>query len=251
MKVRTIALGVLFAAATLVPALAQSVRIAHPQLGVIISDQGGQTVGEVADILRAVATYEKIDLVFVPLTKNTAETLEGGDADAVAPYLATSADLQKYDFTKTLMTSGGGLYVRAPNTAPSDVGTLAGKTVVTPSFGPFVSYIRKNFPNVKVVVAGSYQESLDRVLAGEADAAALNVQEASSVIARSYAGKISVPAAPFLSESLVLAVLKGQHPELIQRVNDGLAAIRVDGTMAKIEAKWNPQPRGATGPNTK
>ncbi len=167
---------------------------------------------------------------------------------SVSPYLATSAGLQKYDFTETLMTSGGGLFVRAPNAAPADLGSLAGKTVVTPSFGPFVSYIRENFPNVKVVAAASYQESLDRVLAGQADAAALNIQEGSSVVARSYAGKISVPATPFLRESLVLAILKGQQPELIRRVNAGLAAIRLDGTMAKIEAKWTAQARGATGP---
>lgn len=248
MDVRTTLLGALMAASTLVPALAQSVRIAHPQLGVIISDQGGQTVGEVADILRAIAAREGIDVVFVPLTENTAETLQSGAADAVAPYLATSAGLQKYDFTETLMTSGGGLFVRAPNAAPADLGSLAGKTVVTPSFGPFVSYIHENFPNVKVIAAASYQESLDRVLAGQADAAALNIQEGSSVVTRSYAGKISVPATPFLHESLVLAVLKGQHPELIRRVNAGLAAIRLDGTIAKIEAKWNAQARGATGP---
>jgi polar amino acid transport system substrate-binding protein len=239
MDVRTIILGAVIAASTILPAWAQSVRIAHPQLSAIISDQGGQTVGEVADVLRAVASREGIDFEFVPLTKTTAETLQSGAADAVAPYLATSAGLQMYDFTETLMTSGGGLFVRAPNAAPVDLASLAGKTVVTPTFGPFVSYIRENFPNVKVVATASYQQSLDRVLSGEADAAALNIQEGSSVVTRSYAGKISVPTTPFLRESLVLAVLKGQHAELIRRVNAGLAAIRLDGTMAKIEAKWN------------
>jgi ABC-type amino acid transport substrate-binding protein len=67
-------------------------------------------------------------------------------------------------------------------------------------------------------------------------------------VTRSYTGKISVPTTPFLRESLVLAVLKGRQPELIRRVNAGIAAIRLDGTMAKIEAKWNAQARGATGP---
>ncbi len=239
MVLRVLLLGAGVAAvAALVPASAQSLRIAHPQLGVIISDQNGKTVGEVADILNAIAAREQITFTYVPLAATTAHTLESGAADAVAPFLATPEGSQRYDFTATLMTTGGGLFVRAGNAAPSDLRMLAGKTVVTPSFGPFVSYIHKNFPNVNVVTAASYEESLDRVLAGRADAAALNVAEGASVVARAYAGKIAQPAVAFVEESLVLAVLKGHKSELIGQVNAGLAAIRADGTLQRIEDKW-------------
>jgi polar amino acid transport system substrate-binding protein len=225
------------------PASAQSFRVAHPQLGVIISDQNGKTVGEVAEILNAVAARQQVAFTFVPLAGTTAQTLESGAADAVAPFLATPEASERYDFTATLMTTGGGLFVRAGATAPSDLRMLAGKTVVTPSFGPFVSYIHKNFPDVNVVTAASYEESLDRVLAGQADAAALNVAEGASVVARAYAGKVAEPTAAFMEESLVLAVLKGHQPELVRRVDAGLAAIRADGTLQRIEDKWARSPR--------
>lgn len=222
------------------PAIAQTVRVAHPQLGVIISDnKDGQTVGEAADILRAAAAKAHLEITFVPLSGSTEKTLESGDADAVAPYLETPDAKQTYDFTATLMTSGGGLFVRAPNTAPDNLQSLAGKTVVTPSFGPFVNYIEKNFPAVHVVASRSYQESLDFVVAGKADAAALNVQEGSNVVTESYAGKISVPSEPFLKEPLAMVVLKGRHADLIERINAGLAAIGADGTLQQIEAKWS------------
>ncbi len=239
MIVRTIVSSLAFAGLALMPASAQTVRVAHPQLGIIISDKDGTTVGEVADVLRAAADREQVKLIFVPMSGSTAQTLESGAADAVAPLLATPEGLQHYDFTETLVTSGGGLFVRAPNPAPSDLQSLAGKTVVTPSWGPFVGYIEKNFPNVRVVGVSSYQECLDRVLAGNADAAALNIQEGASVVSESYAGRISEPQAPFLRESLVLGVLKGRHADFIGRINAGLAAIRADGTLQRIFQEWS------------
>jgi len=39
--------------------------------------------------------------------------------------------------------------------------------------------------------------------------------------------------------TLGLAVTKGQHADLLKRMNDGLAAIRADGTLQRIEDKWN------------
>jgi ABC-type amino acid transport substrate-binding protein len=234
--------GVALGAAMLTPASAQTVRIAHPQLGVIISSANGETVGEVADILRAAAEREHLEITFVPIVGNSQKSLESGSADAVAPYLATPQGSRVYDFSTTLMTAGGGLFVRAPLAAPSDLQTLAGKTVATPSFGPFVKYIQANFPTVHVVSTASYQESLDRVLAGKADAAALNIQEGANVVSKSYAGKISVPTAAFLDEPLVLAVLKGRNADLVDRINAGIAAIRADGTLQAIEAKWTRRP---------
>jgi polar amino acid transport system substrate-binding protein len=165
--------------------------------------------------------------------------LESGAADAIASFLATPEGLKTYDFSDTLIVTGGGLFVPAPGPAPSDVASFAGKTIVTPGFGPFVSYFQKNFPNVRVVTAASYQESLDRVLSGQADAAALNIQEAQSVVSKSYAGKIAVPSTPFLSERLVLAVLKGTHKDFLTRLNAGLASIRADGTLQRIEDSWS------------
>lgn len=243
MRLRSALVAMVLVGATMMQASAQTIVVAHPQLGVIISvNKNGETVGEAADILRAAAARAHIEITFVPLSEPSEKMLASGAADAVAPYLETPQALERYDFTAPLMTSGGGLFVRAPNTAPGDFQSLAGKIVVTPSFGPFVSYIRKNYPGVHVVVSASYQESLDQVLAGRADAAALNVQEGASVVAQSYAGKIVVPLTPFLQETLALIVLKGRHADLVERINTGLAAIRADGTLQQIEAKWNASP---------
>jgi ABC-type amino acid transport substrate-binding protein len=221
------------------PCRADTVRVGHPTfLGPLMSVKNGKTTGLVASVLRAAAKRARLQIVFVPMSSGYNRALRSGAVDAVAPMLITSKVRNTYDFTEVLVVTQGGLFVRAPQDAPSDLAKLSGKTIVTPSFGPFVAYIRKQFPAVHVVPTSSYNESLDRVLAGSAYAAALNVEEGAATVAASYAGKISVPTTPFLKEPLGLAVAKGTHADLVRRLNEALAAMRSDGTLARIERDW-------------
>lgn len=240
MAIRIIALALAFSWLPRPPAEADTLRVAHPtQLKSLISVKDGKSVGLVADILCAAAAREGITILFVPMSSGVMDALANGTADAIAPMLITPKSQESYDFTEAFVITGGGLFVQAPKPAPSDLSTLSGKTVVTPSFGPFVTLIRKEFPNVKVVPTSSYQESLDLVVSGQADAAALNIQEGAETVAASYAGKITVPREMFVRELLGLAVAKGQHADLVRRLNKGLDAIRADGTLQKIESQWS------------
>ena len=87
-------------------------------------------------------------------------------------------------------------------------------------------------------MSDEYTASLDSVLSGQADAAALNIQEGARVVAASYAGKITVPTTMFVQLALGLAVTRGEHADLLKRLDAGLALIRADGTLQSIEAKW-------------
>ena len=223
-------------------AVAETVRVAHPLLAPFAYVQDGKTTGLVADILRAAAAREKIDLVFVPESPaQLTETLSNGTTDAIAPMPIGS---QKYDFTTAFVTTGGALFVRAPNPAPSGVADLSGKTVITPKDGPFIPFFAKKFPSVTVVPAAEaamsdeYAASLNAVVGGQADAAALNLHEGTRVVAASYAGKITVPTTMFVQFALALAVTKGTHADLLKRLDAGLALIRADGTLQSIEVKW-------------
>jgi polar amino acid transport system substrate-binding protein len=225
-----------------VAAAAEIVRVAHPLLPPFSYIQDGKTTGLVAEILRAAAARENIDLVFVPESPaQLAETLSNGTADAIAPMPIGS---QNYDFSTVLVTTGGALFVRAPTLAPAGVADFSGKTVITPRDGPFLPFFAKNFPSVTVVPAagaamsGEYAASLNAVVSGQADAAALNIQEGTRVVAASYAGKITVPTTMFEQFALALAVTKGSHASLVTRLDAGLARIRADGTLQSIEAKW-------------
>ncbi|HEY5095900.1 MAG TPA: transporter substrate-binding domain-containing protein [Candidatus Eremiobacteraceae bacterium] len=228
-----------------VPAAADTVRVAHPaQLAPFIYVQDGKTVGLAADILRAAATREGIAIVFVPESPaQLRTTLTDGTADAIAPAPIIPG---RYVFTSAFLVTGGGLFVRAPKPTPSGLTALSGNTVITPEAGPFVSFIKQNFPNVKVVstnkstsMTSEYLMSLDQVVRGQADAAALNIQEGAWVVAESFAHKITVPTRMFTQLSLGLAATGGRHADLLKRFDAGFAAIRADGTLRRIEAKWS------------
>ena len=214
----------------------ETIRVAHADLAAFITVKGDKTVGVVADILRAAAAREGIAIDFVALAGDAAAALANGSADAVAPTFVSASGNQAFDYSTAILTTGGGLFVRAPGPAPSDPTMLAGRTVATPVFGPYLGLFAKKFPSIKILKTSSYEESIEKVLNGQADAAALNIQDGADFVAQSYAGKIAVPTSMFVTTELVLAVAKGTHAGLLERIDAGLAAIRADGTLQRIEA---------------
>jgi ABC-type amino acid transport substrate-binding protein len=222
------------------PVTAETVRMSHQSdFAPFIYVRDGKSVGILVDIVEAAAARAHIKVVFVPVPlAQVAQTLTDGKADAIVPFGITPERQAGYDFSEPLIVTGGALFVKAPNAEPTGLGALDGKTVVSPQAGPFVVYLQKNAPRIHVVATSSYQESLDRVVSGEADAAALNLQVGSNVVAESYAGKITVPTRTFSQAPLAIAVAKGQHADLMRKLAAGLEAIRADGTLARIQAKW-------------
>jgi polar amino acid transport system substrate-binding protein len=157
-------------------AAAGKVRIAYNNLLPPFTEaKDGKAVGLVVDIVRAAAERAGVDIEFVPVPLDHMETaLSDGRAEAVIPVAASPERRERLDFSQMLLTTGGALFVRQPEPTPGSLQALAGKTVVTPRSGPLAAYIQKNAPDVKLVRIASYQASLARLVAGDADAAALN-----------------------------------------------------------------------------
>jgi ABC-type amino acid transport substrate-binding protein len=221
------------------PGAAEPVRIAHYQLLPPFAEvQDGKSVGLAIDILRAAAARTGIDLVFVPVTiEQQMPSLTDGRADAL--YTAITPERrQLLDFSTPVLTTGGALYVRAPNPTPESLAALSGKVVVTPRAGPLTAFIQKTAPDVKLVVTADYEESLARLVRGEADAAALNFQAGARIAARLYPGQVTVPRIMFFQAPQAVGVIKGQGAKLIAQLDAGLAAIRADGTWQQINDRW-------------
>jgi len=53
--------------------------------------------------------------------------------------------------------------------------------------------IERTAPNVNLVVTADYEESLARLVRGDADAAALNYHVGAMLAARLYPGKVTMP----------------------------------------------------------
>jgi polar amino acid transport system substrate-binding protein len=221
------------------PASAQALRVAHAESFPPYAEaRDGRSQGMAVDILRAAAAKADLQIHFVVVPfEELQRTLTDGRADAIFPTGITPERRKTLDFSAPLLSTGGSLYVRAPDQAPDELTALAGKTVVTPRTGPLAAYIENNAPQVKVLRSASYEESLAQLVEGKADAAALNSHVGGRIADKLYPGKVNVARRMFLEVPLAVAVKKGTHAALLEEMNQGLAAIRADGTWDAISRR--------------
>ena len=219
---------------------ADTVRIAHDRdFPPFAEISGGKSEGLAVDIFRAAAARAGIEVEFVPVPfEERQQALEDGRAQAYFPLAITNERRQSLDFSEVLVVTGGALFVRAPSVPPEDLAALAGKILVSPRTGPIAPFIEKNAPAVKLVVTKDYEDTLARLVRGEADAAALSYHVGARFVARLYPGQVVRSRSMFLELPVAVAVLKGKNAELVARLNAGLAAMRSDGTWQQINERW-------------
>ncbi len=233
--------GLILLSLMIVPgAAAETIRIAHNRLLPPFAEvKDGKAVGLVIDIFRAAAERAGYQVEFFPVPLEQMEAaLKDGSAVATIPTAITPERRQTMDFTDLLLMTGGSIYVRAGEPTPDGVEELAGKVVVTPRTGPLAAYLRKTVPKAQLEVTEDYETSLERLVTGKADAAALNFQAGAMIANKLYPGKVSIPDKMFLALPFSAAVLRGRNAEFVTRFNKGLADIRADGTFERINKSW-------------
>jgi len=89
--------------------------------------------------------------------------------------------------------------------------------------------------DLRLVLRNSIDDALRAVLSGEADAAI--VDAISLALFAGNGGSLMAVGQPLRSDPYAIVVPK-HAPELLRQVNEALAALRDDGTLAEIGARW-------------
>ena len=222
------------------PAQAQTVRVGHDApFEPFAMVENGRSAGMILDVVAEAMKRARVSFEFVPLTLDESESaLVEGKVEALAFKGDTPERRVKFDFSRPIVISGGALFTRAGTPTSKSLEDFAGKTVVTPRRGPLAAQIARVAPDVKVLQSTSYEESLEMVLAGQADAAALNWQAGLRMARARHPGKFTLPAEPYVSVPLSFAVAKGKNAELMRKFEAALAATKADGAFKAIEEKW-------------
>lgn len=220
--------------------MAEPVRIAYPDVFPPFTElKDGKPEGLAVELIRAAAGHAGIDVEFVAAPfEQVQRTLEDGRADALFPLTITPERLPLFDFSDPFLVTGGALFARSPNSTPQGLGSLAGKILVTPRTGPLAAYLQKNAPEIKLVITKDYEDSLSRLVKGEADAAALGFHVGVSIADRLYPGQVTLPRSMFTELPFAVAVAKGQRVQFLTQLNAGIAAIHADGTWQRINNQW-------------
>lgn len=201
--------------------------------------ENGRSTGLVLDVVAEAMRRMGQAFAFVPLRLDESEAaLAAGRVDALAAKGDTAERRARLDFLAPIVVTGGALFVRAGAPASSRLADFAGRTMVTPRRGPLFAQIAKTAPEVRLLEATSYEESLALVLAGKADAAALNFHVGIRMARAMHAGRFTLPSAPYVAVPLAFAVAKGRHADLLKRFDAALAAMKSDGALKTIEERW-------------
>jgi polar amino acid transport system substrate-binding protein len=195
----------------------------------------GRSEGLAVDILLAAAGRAGIEVTLVPVPFDQRQlTLEDGRADAYFPLSITPERRHLFDFSDVLVVTGGSMFVRAPSVPPEGLAALSGKIVVTPQTGPIAAFVEQTTPTAKLVVTADYEDSLGKLVRGEASAALLSYHVGMRVADRLYPGKVIRSPNIFLELPLAVAMPRGRADLRLRQLNTGIAAIRKDGTWQRI-----------------
>jgi len=201
--------------------------------------QEGNAEGIIIDILSKVLSRINLEVFFLPTPMSQVETLlHSREADAIACH-GINPDRQKiFDFSDPLVMTGAAFFVESSKPTVVELKEWEGRTIVTPRTGPLAKYLQETFPKAKVVLVQDYPESLQTVLDGKGDAAALNIHVGSHLARQLFPGRFTLPDKIFLEVSVGVAVLKGNLSFLLNQINEGLRHIRRDGTYQQILKNW-------------
>jgi ABC-type amino acid transport substrate-binding protein len=214
-------------------------RVAYdPDFAPFAFDDGGRPAGLAVEIVAAAFARAGRAAAFVAVPHALQDAaLAGGEVDAVALKGVTGARTGDYDFSAPMFVSGGAWFSSAERSAP-DPRPSAGARVATPAKGPLVAELAGLFPDLDVLKVDTYAEALRAVLDGRADVAALGLQVGIVIARRDFAGKFCLPQAPFKPIPMAVATAKGRDRPLLAAFDRALAALKADGTIAAIEARW-------------
>jgi polar amino acid transport system substrate-binding protein len=198
-------------------------------------------VGFDVDLLQAIAARENIA---VELNNVSYNTVISGVAqcqfDAGISAISITEDLKpQMNFSNPYYSLGQVLVVKTGNVAITGLDQLSGMTVgaqKNTSSEKEVAKIQgarlKDYPN--------FELAFEDLITGMIDAVVADYPVALSFV-DIKANKLKIVGNPFSVENYGIAVCS-KNTELLNRINDGLASIKADGTIDRLAAKWITSP---------
>lgn len=134
-------------------------------------DDHGEHAGIAADLIKEIVSLTGIRIQLVP-TKTREETMsysKAGKCDMVSLLNETEERSEWLLFTRPYLRDPSILVTRADHDYVSDLSRLSGETAVLPQGTSIEERMRRDYPNVRIVIVASEAEAVEAVSAGKAD----------------------------------------------------------------------------------
>jgi len=207
-------------------------------------DETGVYKGFNIDIMRAIAIEMRLDLEIIPMPwYNALLALENGEIQAIQGMKYSEARSYLYDFADPYLTSSLSIFVRSDNNYIINLEDLKGLKVSVQK-DDFASDYLLSVGGIELVESETHEMAIDRLLQGETVAYIGNRLTGLYTIQRSdYRDLIKITGEELLPSDYGVAVSKGNEA-LLEIFNEGLSAIKRNGTYDKIYSKWFGEPIG-------
>jgi cystine transport system substrate-binding protein len=156
--------------------------------------------------------------------------------DVVINQVGINADRQaKYDFSEPYIASKAALVVKADNDAIKSFADLAGKKAAQTITSNFGKLAEEN--GAELVPTEGFDQSIALVLQGRADATINDSLSFFDFKKQQPDAAVKIAATQADADYSGVLLAKGK-PDLLEAINAALAAIKEDGTYAKISEKY-------------
>jgi ABC-type amino acid transport substrate-binding protein len=192
--------------------------------------EAGRPSGEALRLVGAMCNGAGIAVTFVSggLGERSGQ-LARGEIDGLACMAVTPARRDEFDFSQPYLATGAALFTRQGVAVPSGPEGASGLTVATPASGPLFARLRDGGYGITVVGVEDYRSAFEAVLAGVADAAALNADAGRCLCERWFPGRFGPPGSRFMEAGLAIALQAGSLPGVIAKLDAALASITAAG----------------------
>lgn len=207
----------------------------------IVQRPGNRMGGFEYDLLQAIAEKQGLRLEYHPVVwEELFAAIESGKANVIASNITVTEERKaKVDFTEPHLQSTTAVLLDKDTHAQSFAELNKPELVINVQTGTMSEEIAKRlWPQVKLTHEPNSFTQVNALLTGTANAAV-----GDRYVLSYYAQGKNQQGLHLLvdekqeAEDIAFAVRKGQ-PELLKQLNDGLAAIRADGTYERIIQKW-------------
>jgi len=205
-----------------------------------IDTQTGQIVGFDIDLMNALANKEgfKVEYVKVNLEDLLQSMAEGKYDAAVSAITITQERKKDMLFSDPYFLAGQVVTVLKDNTTITGKDSLTGKVVGVETGSTGADSISA-MTGLTIKEYGDLTEGWNDLLNGAIDAIVSDNTIAALYVAR-YPETLKMVGAPFSQEDYGIAVNKNE-PELLEKINAGLKAVKSQGLLEQLNQKWLPQ----------
>jgi polar amino acid transport system substrate-binding protein len=206
------------------------------------ANASGEIVGFEVDIVKALATAMGLELSLerVPFAELLA-SVESGRADlAISGLTMTPERNARVAFAGPYFVSGMSVLSRSTEiSGVQDPETLdvAGRRYAAVSGSTSEHFIRDFLPSAQLVTVGDYDEGVQAVIGGKADALFADYLACAVAVWSHPEAGLSMPSTPFTVEPLGI-VVPPDAPLLLNLVENYLATLDYTGLLASYRAKW-------------